>query len=79
MEGIKGIGRYLLGCPRIVKKYVWQEEPKQILVFTDSNWAGCKDTRKSTSGGCFMHDKHLLKTYSRTPSTIALSSAEAEL
>ena len=26
-----------------------------------------------------MHDKHLLKTYSRTRSTIALSSAEAEL
>ena len=26
-----------------------------------------------------MHGKHLLKTYSRTQSTIALSSAEAEL
>ena len=79
MEGIKRIGRYLIGCPRVVTRFVWQDEPNHLTVYTDSNWAGCKETRKSTSGGCFMHGKHLLKTYSRTQNTIALSSAEAEL
>ena len=68
-----------MGCPRILTKYLWQDEPNHITVFTGSTWAGCKDTRKSTSGGCLMHCKHLLETYSRTQSTIALSSAEAEL
>ena len=79
MEGIKRIGRYLLGFLRIVTKYLWQDEPNHITVLTDSNRVGCKDTRKSTSDGCFMHGKQLLKMYSRTQSTIALSSAKAEL
>ena len=41
--------------------------------------AGCNDTRKSTSGACIMHGSHLIKTYSRTQSNIALSSGKAEL
>ena len=61
-EGIQRVRRYLSGCPRIVTKYVWQEEPNNITVLTESNWAACKDTRKSTSGGCFMHGKHIPKT-----------------
>ena len=54
-----------------------RDEPNHITVLADSDMAGCK--RKRTSGMCFMHGKHLLKTYSQTQSTIALSSAEAEL
>ena len=78
-EAVKRIARYLVGCPRVVTRYQWQDMPNHIACYSDSNWAGCKDTRKSTSGGCFLHGRHLLKTYSRTQSTIALSSAEAEL
>jgi hypothetical protein len=70
--------RYLLGKPRLVWKFGWQEKPKFISAFSDSNWAGCHDTRKSTSGACFMHGSHLIKAYSRTHSNIALSSGEAE-
>jgi len=76
---LKRIGRYLLGRPRSVMMYAWQDTPSCITVFTDSNWAGCKTTRKSTSGATFMHGGHLLKAYSRTQANIALSSAEAEL
>ena len=79
MEGIKRIRRYLLGCPRIATKHMWQDEPNHIMVFAGSNWAGCRDTTKNAPGGCFMHGKHLLTMYSRTPSTIALSLAETEL
>ena len=49
-----------------------------MTAFSDSNWAGCKKTRKSTSGACYMHGGHLIKAYSRTQSNIALSSGEAE-
>ena len=46
--------------------------------FSDSNWAGCKRTRKSTSGACYLHGAHLIKAFSRTQANIALSSGEAE-
>ena len=53
--------------------------PNNIPAFADSSWAGYKGTRKSAFGRCFLHGRHLLKTYSRTQSTIALCTAEAEL
>ena len=56
-----------------------QEVPDKIDVFSDSDWAGCSKTRKSTSGGCIMFGTHLLHHWSSTQATIALSSAEAEL
>ena len=46
---------------------------------TDSDWAGCVKTRKSTSGGVVMRGVHTIKHWSTTQSTVALSSAEAEL
>ena len=75
---LKRIVRYLLGKPRLIWRFVWQDTPKSISAFSGSNWAGCHDTRKSTSGACFMYGSHLLKAYSRTQSNIALSSGEAE-
>ena len=57
----------------------WQDTPSSITAYTDSNWAGCKATRKSTSGAAFMHGQHMIKAYSRTQANIGLSSAEAEL
>ena len=59
--------------------YRWQDPPSSLTVYTDSSWAGCRETRKSTSGATFLHDGHVIKHYSRTQSTIAPSSAEAEL
>ena len=47
--------------------------------YVDSDFAGCVETRRSTSGGCLMLGGHLLKHWSSTQKTIALSSGEAEL
>ena len=47
--------------------------------FSDSDWAGCKATMKSTSGGIVMIGCHLIKSWSSTQKSITLSSAEAEL
>ena len=71
---LKRVVRYPLGKPRLVWRFVWQEDHKVISAFSDSNCAVCHDTRKSTSGACCMHGSHLLKAYSRTQSNIALSS-----
>ena len=73
------IGKYIKGRPRLVMKYDWQIESKTAVTYTDSDWAGCIRTAKSTSGGIVTLGKHIIKSYSRQQKTVALSSAEAEL
>ena len=74
----KRAARYLLGCPTVEIEFVEQYMPKYLKIYVDSDWAGCLDTRKSTSGGVAMHGCHCLKTWSSTQSVRATSSAEAE-
>ena len=77
--GLKRVIRYLLGRPRCVYRYNWQPVPEALKIFTDSDWAGDVESRKSTSGGVVMIGDHLIGHWSRTQATIALSSGEAEL
>ena len=49
-----------------------------VVVYSETDWAGCVRTRKSTSGGCILIGSHLIKTWSSTQSSVALSSGEAE-
>ena len=76
---LKWIARYILGLPRLVAEYRWNTILSAITVFVDSNFAGCLETRKSTSGGVVLWGGWPIKAYSRTQSIIALSSGEAEL
>lgn len=78
MAALKRLGRYLKGHPRLVMHFPWQA-PQPLTVLTDSDWAGCPRTRRSTSGGVVMRGCHVIKHYSTTQATVALSSAEAEL
>ena len=79
MAGLEKIGRYLLGRMRVVYTFEWQATPGGITCYTDANWAGCSTTRKSTSAGAIQYGSHLIKTWSKTQATVALSSGEAEL
>ena len=76
-NALKRLCRYLVGLPRLVWLYKWQRV-ETIDVYTDTDWAGCPRTRKSTSGGCILLGSHALKSWSSTQSSIALSSGEAE-
>ena len=76
---LKRLAKYLAGKPRVVQHFEWQEDAKMICTYSDSDWAGCRTSRKSTSGGAIMIGKHCVRTWSKTQATIALSSAEAEL
>jgi len=76
---LKRILRYLKGKPRMGIYYAWQEPIDKLTVFTDSDWAGCARTRRSTSGGLILLGGHLLTHWSSTQATVALSSGEAEL
>ena len=57
--------------------YPWQVADRADA-YSDTDWAGCLKIRKSTSGGCLMLGKHLIKSWSSTQASISLSSGEAE-
>ena len=77
LVALKRLGRYLEHQPRVVYKYAWQKADR-IECYSDTDWAGCIRTRKSTSGGCVMIGSHLIKSWSSTQAPISLSSGEAE-
>ena len=77
---VKETGRYLLEHPRLVFKYVPCElgQTRELLAYGDSDWAGCKVTRKSVRGGAITIAGGLIKAWSNRQATRALSSGEAE-
>ena len=77
LNALKRLGRYVAGHKRMVFHYPWQDVDR-VDTYSDTDWAGCPKTRKSTSGGCLMLGRHLIKSWSSTQASIALSSGEAE-
>jgi hypothetical protein len=78
LRALSRVARYLAGASRVVYEYPWQVKPV-LSVYTDSDFAGCIATRRSTSGGAVMLGTHLLKHWASTQKKITLSSGEAEL
>ena len=74
------MGRYLAGAHRLVYKYDWLTDvPEFIDIHVDTDFAGCKDTRRSTSGGTMTMGSHCVKHWAKTQTTVSLSSGESEL
>ena len=79
LKKLRKIGKYLIGQPRLVIRFAWQDMPSRVTAFTDSDWAGCARSAKSTSGGALCLGEHVIKTFCKQQKVVALSSAEAEL
>ena len=60
-RGLKRLGRYLRG-PRVVSLFRYQARGRVIDGCSDSDWAGCRRTARSTSGGVIMLGSHFLKS-----------------
>ena len=75
---VRKLGRYLRKHGRHVLWFEWQSVPTGIQVYVDTDYAGCRRTRRSTNGGLILHGGHLLKTWATTQTVVALSSGEAE-
>ncbi|CAK0840427.1 unnamed protein product, partial [Prorocentrum cordatum] len=78
MELVKRIARYLLGRPGLVQRFRRQRWSGVLKGFSDSDFAGCLETRKSTSCGVSQLGDHMIKVFSATQGSEALSSGEAE-
>ena len=75
---LKRLARYLKRERQWGQLFEYGALTEELTVFTDSDWAGCKETRKSSSAGVLLLGRHTLKAYTRQK-IIAKSSAEAEL
>ena len=56
-KALKRRGRFVAGKKRLVIKYA-KQEVQYLDIYSDSDWAGCPRTRRSTSGGCAMLGAH---------------------
>jgi hypothetical protein len=77
LMAIKKIFRYLVHTPNLGLWY-----PKgstfDLLGYSDSDYAGCKVDRKSTTGTCQFLGRSLVSCISKKQNSVALSTAEAE-
>ena len=56
---------YIKGNVSVKSRFLWQARPDQLTVYSDSGWAGCAKSRKSTSGGVAMLGGHLIHHWSK--------------
>ena len=75
---VKRCIRYLLGAPRCIVPFRYQNEVSSITAWSDSDFAGCVKSRKSTSGGVILFGECIINSYSSIQAVRALSSGEAE-
>ncbi|CAO2825263.1 unnamed protein product [Amaranthus hypochondriacus] len=77
MQAAKRVLRYLKGNPS-QGILLASSSAATLKAYSDSDWAGCPFTRKSTTGFCIMLGHSPLSWKSKKQSVVARSSAEAE-
>lgn len=77
MGAAKRVLRYVSGTTGLGLWYRRSDDIK-LTGFTDSNWAGCQDERKSTSGYLFSIGDTPVSWSTKKQTSVALSTAEAE-
>lgn len=78
LTAAKRILRYLKGTIDLSLVYGKVEPDPGLIGFSDADWAGDMDTRRSTSGYVFLLSNGAISWSSERQTTVALSTAEAE-
>jgi hypothetical protein len=76
LTAMKRILRYLRGTPDY--GLLRRSRSTDLVVYTDADWAGCPDTRRSTSGYAVFLGDNLVSWSVKWQTVISRSSAEAE-
>ena len=77
LTAAKRILRYLKGTIDLTLTYV-KTDSDSVVGYSDADWAGDQDSRKSTSGNLFMLGSGAISWSSREQTSVALSTVEAE-
>ncbi|XP_051196890.1 uncharacterized mitochondrial protein AtMg00810-like [Lolium perenne] len=77
LAAIKRILRYVKGTISHGLQ-LHSSSPHSMVTYTNADWAGYPDTRRSMSGFCFYLGDNLVSWSSKRQHTISRSSAEAE-
>ena len=77
LTAVKQTIRYINGTPDYGLWYS-QDSNACLVGYSDADWAGSVDDRKSTSGGCFYLGNNLVSWMSRKQNSMSLSTAKAE-
>jgi hypothetical protein len=77
LAALKRILRYLRGTLSLGLT-MRRSSPTELVVYTDVDWAGCSDTRHSTSSYAVFLGDNLALGSSKRQHTVSRSSAEAE-
>ncbi|XP_019153565.1 PREDICTED: uncharacterized protein LOC109150048 [Ipomoea nil] len=77
LKAVKRIIKYVKGK---INYGIWYSTDTNLSLtgFSDADWAGNAEHRKSTSGGCFFIGKNLVAWLSKKQNSISLCTAEAE-
>ena len=57
---LRRLGRYLVGHSVLEFVYEYQDGPAMITAYSDSDWAGDRESRRSTSASAEMHGSHFI-------------------
>ncbi|CAM8886571.1 unnamed protein product [Rhodiola kirilowii] len=76
-EAAKRILRYVKGTINIGLKFR-RSSTTRLSIFTDADWAGCPDDRRSTSGYTIFLGPNLIAWSAKKQPTVSRSSTEAE-
>ncbi|BFG37724.1 hypothetical protein CerSpe_239980 [Prunus speciosa] len=74
---VKRILRYVSGTTNFGVYYSFDSNV-ELAGYSDADWAGNIDDRKSTTGGCFYIGNNLVSWFSKKQNCVSLSTAEAE-
>jgi len=77
LAALKRILRYIRGTLHL-GLHLRPSTLDDLVVYSDADWAGCPDTRKSTSGYAVFLGDNLVSWSSKRQNTVSRSSAEAE-
>ena len=75
---LKKMTQCLKAHPRMIVEFKYQQVHQHLTIRVDTDYAGCKRTRRSTNGGMIMLGDHLIKNWATTQTVVAISSGEAE-
>jgi hypothetical protein len=74
---VKRILRYVHGTPKLGLK-IRKSKSMMVNAFSDTNWAGCVDDRRSTGGFAVFLGSNLISWSARKQARVSRSSTEAE-